>query len=77
VVALGLTKHGVLDVFTEKPIEIVFLILSPIQKPDTQVQVLGLASRAALSRHLLQSLKSARIPEDAMKMICNWEIPSE
>jgi two-component system sensor histidine kinase KdpD len=77
VVALGLTKHGVLDVFTEKPIEIVFLILSPIQKPDTQVQVLGLASRAALSRHLLQSLKSARIPEDVMKMIYNWEMPSE
>ena len=77
VVALGLTKQGVLDVSTEKPIEIVFLILSPLQTPDTQVQVLALASRAALSRHLLQSLKSSRTPEDAMKMICNWEMPSE
>jgi two-component system sensor histidine kinase KdpD len=77
VVALGLTKHGVLDVSTEKPIEIVFLILSPIQKPDTQVQVLGLASRAALNRHLLQSLRTARTPEDAMKMIWNWEMPNE
>jgi len=77
VVALGLTKHGVLDVSTEKPIEIVFLILSPIQKPDTQVQVLGLASRAALNRHLLQSLRSARTPEEAMKMIYHWEMPNE
>ncbi|MCX5884908.1 MAG: PTS sugar transporter subunit IIA [Proteobacteria bacterium] len=77
VVALGLTKQGVLDVSAEKPIEIVFLILSPIQKPDTQVQVLGLASRAALSRHLLQSLRTARTPEEAMKMIYHWEMPNE
>jgi mannitol/fructose-specific phosphotransferase system IIA component (Ntr-type) len=77
VVALGLTKEGVTDVATEKPIEIVFLIISPAQAPDTQVKLLGLASRAAQNRHLLQSLRSARTPEEAMRMILNWEMPDE
>ena len=33
IVALGLTRKGVSDVLTEKPIEIVFLILSPAKPP--------------------------------------------
>jgi two-component system sensor histidine kinase KdpD len=77
IVALGLTKEGVTDVSTEKPIEIVFLIISPAQAPDTQVKLLGLASRAAQNRHLLQSLKAARTPEEAMRVILNWEMPDE
>ncbi|NTU49061.1 MAG: PTS transporter subunit EIIA, partial [Syntrophobacteraceae bacterium] len=76
-VALGLTKRGVEDVNTEKPIEIVFLILSPAQTPDAQVQVLGLCSRAAQSRHLLQNLGASRTPEEAMKAICDWEEGNE
>jgi two-component system sensor histidine kinase KdpD len=77
IITLGLTRQGVSDVSTEKPIEIVFLILSPAQTPDAQVQLLGLASRAAQNRHLLQSLKSVRTPEEAMKLISNWEMPGE
>ena len=77
IVALGLTKEGVTDVSTEKPIELVFLIISPAQAPDTQVKLLGLASRAAQNRHLLQSLKAARTPDEAMRMILDWEMPCE
>lgn len=77
VVALGLTRQGVIDVLTEKPIEIVFLILSPARTPDTQVQVLGLASRAAQSRHLLQSLRSAQTPQEVMRVIYDWEAPND
>jgi len=76
-IALGLTRQGVSDVATEKPIEIVFLILSPAHTPDIQVQLLGLASRAAQNRHLLQSLKVAQTPEEAMLAILNWEKPEE
>lgn len=74
IVALGLTRKGVSDVLTEKPIEIVFLILSPTQTPDIQVKVLGLASRAAQNRQLLQSLKSAQTPEEVLTAIHSWEI---
>ncbi len=34
VIVLGLTRRGVSDVSTERPIETVFLILSPAQSPD-------------------------------------------
>lgn len=75
VIVLGLTRRGVSDVSTERPIETVFLILSPAQSPDAQVQLLGLASRAAQNRHLLQALRAARTPEEAMAVVLNWEAP--
>ena len=74
VVALGITKEGVAGVTTEKPVELVFLIISPAEKPEVQVQVLGLASKAAQDRHLFQSLKSAEKPEEAMEAIRAWEL---
>ena len=60
VVALGLTRKGVPDVVTEKPMEIVFLILSPEAEPNTQVELLALAGRAARNRSLLRNLASCR-----------------
>jgi len=77
IVTLGLTRKGVLGVAAGKSIEIIFLILSPVQPPDTQVKVLGLASRAAQNRHLLQNLKTVLTPEDAMNVICNWDMPNK
>ncbi len=58
---------------TDKPIEIVFLILSPAEDPDIQVKLLGLASRAAQNRHLMQALRSAVTPEEALGAIQEWE----
>ena len=74
IVALGFPRKGVSDIATNKPIEIVFLILSPADAPDTQVKVLGLASHAALNRSLLQNFKSAHSPEEVLSAIRNWEI---
>jgi mannitol/fructose-specific phosphotransferase system IIA component (Ntr-type) len=75
IVALGLTRGGVTDVSTEKPVEIVFLILSPAETPDVQVQILGLVSRAGQNRHLLQRLASTQTPEEALETIRDWESP--
>lgn len=72
-VALGLTGQGVVDVATEKPILGVFLIISPAKKPDEQIQVLALASRAAQSRHLLQSLNAAADAGEVLTIIRDWE----
>jgi two-component system sensor histidine kinase KdpD len=77
VVSIGLTKLGVSDISTEKPIELVFLILSPVETPDTQVQILGLASRAAQNRRLLQSLRSVQTPQEATQVIFDWEAANE
>jgi len=76
VIALGLTREGVIDVATDKPIEIVFLILSPAQAPEAQVILLGLASRAAQNRSLMQALRAVRTPEEAIKAIRDWEAPA-
>jgi len=76
-VALGLTKKGVSDVSTEKPIEAVFLIVSPLQNPEMQVKLLGQASRAVQNRHLLQKLRTAGTPPEAMMAILAWEMPHE
>ncbi len=77
VVAVGLTREGVSDVATEKPIEIIFLILSPLHEPDTQVKLLAQASRAAQNRLLLQRLRSAGTPDEMLAAIENWERPEE
>ncbi len=74
VVALGLTRWGVADVETEKPIEWVFLILSPARTPDTQIQVLGLISRASRNMQLLHALQSCQTPDEALESIRSWEI---
>jgi two-component system, OmpR family, sensor histidine kinase KdpD len=75
VIVLGLTREGVIDVATDKPIETIFLILSPADAPDVQVRLLGLASRAAQSRHLMQKLRSVRTAEEALQAIRDWESP--
>jgi len=77
VVSLGLTRQGVSDESTEKPVELVFLILSPSENPDEQIKILALASHAAQDRYLLQSLRSARTPEEAMRTIWDWEDPHD
>ena len=77
IVALGITKEGVLGVASEKPIELVFLIVSPEEAPEVQIQVLGLISRAAQNRHFFQSLASAKKSEEAMEAILDWEIPGK
>ncbi len=74
IVSIGLTRQGVLDVATGKPIELVFLILSPVHVPAVQVQVLALISRAARNRQLVQGLLSASDPEGALRVIRNWEM---
>jgi two-component system sensor histidine kinase KdpD len=73
--ALGLTRAGLSDVATDKPVEIIFLILTPAETPDVQVKLLGLASRAAQNRYLMQTLRSVRTPAEAMIAIRDWETP--
>jgi two-component system sensor histidine kinase KdpD len=72
-IALGLTRHGIVDVIAKQPIEVVFLILSPVESPTAQLQMLALTSRAAQDRHFLQQLQMAKSSESAVAMISDWE----
>ena len=72
-VSLGVTRQGISDEPTEKPIELVFLIFSPAQDPNEQIRILALASGASQSRHFRESLRSCQTPEEVMAVIRNWD----
>ena len=73
VVAMGVLRQGVPDVTTEKPVEFIFLVLTPAETPDTQVRILGLIARVSRNRHLLLKIQSSRTPEEALSAIEEWE----
>jgi two-component system sensor histidine kinase KdpD len=73
VISLGVTRQGVLDEPTEKPVELVFLILSPAENPDEQIKILALTSRASQDRHFRQNLQTCRTPEEVMTAIRDWD----
>jgi len=75
VVAIGLTRKGVSDVSTEKPIEYVFLILSPAEVPEVQIQILAQVSRASRNRELVRNLGKCRTPQEVFAAVRDWETP--
>ena len=72
-VALGLTRSGVPGVAVEKQVEYVFLSLSPLEKPEVQVQLLALAARTLQNRYLSQLLQAAVEPQQAYEALRTWE----
>ena len=72
-VAMGVPRQGVEDVATEKPVEHIFLVLTPAEDPDLQVRILGILARAARNRHLILKLRSCRDSEEALAAIAEWE----
>lgn len=73
IVAIGVTRKGISDVATSIPIEYVFLILSPVETPETQVRILGAVSRASRNRQLAGTLALCRTPADVFTAFRDWE----
>ncbi len=72
-VALGLTRMGISDVATEKPIKYIFLSLSPLEKPELQLQLLSLAARTFQNRYFLKSVELANDPHQVYSAIKEWD----
>ena len=72
-VALGLTRGGVTDAAVEKPVEQVFLSLTPLENPEIQVRILALAARTFQNRHLSQALRAAADAREAQSALKSWE----
>jgi two-component system sensor histidine kinase KdpD len=70
---LGIARQGVSDISTEKPVEYIFLVLTPADSPDTQVRILGILARVSRNRHLLLKFQSCRTPEEVLSAIQDWE----
>lgn len=71
--ALGLTRGGVTDAAVEKPVEYVFLSLTPLEKPEIQIQLLALAARTLQNRHLSQALHAAADAREVRLALASWE----
>ena len=72
-IALGLTHAGVLDAPTQRPIEAVFLLLSPSNGANVHLQLLAKAGRALQSRDLRRSLEQAESATEALHAIEDFE----
>ncbi len=76
-IAVGLTHQGVLDAPTDKPIEVVFMLLSPTTGATTHLQMLAKAGRLLQSRELRRRLAKSATPADAVGEIRAWEQPGK
>jgi two-component system sensor histidine kinase KdpD len=72
-IALGLTHAGVLDAPTDKPIEVIFLLLSPTDGANVHLQLLAKAGRALQNRDLRKGLSRARTSQEALEAIQDFE----
>jgi mannitol/fructose-specific phosphotransferase system IIA component (Ntr-type) len=72
-VALGLTHAGVLDAPTDRPVEVVFLLLSPTSGANVHLQLLAKVGRALQSRELRRALSLAKTPADALAAVGDFE----
>jgi mannitol/fructose-specific phosphotransferase system IIA component (Ntr-type) len=57
----------------EKPVEYVFLSLSPLENPEIQVRILALAARTLQNRHLSQALRAAADTREVQLALKSWE----
>jgi two-component system sensor histidine kinase KdpD len=73
VIAVGVTRQGVADLSLEKPVEDIFLVLTPAESPDAQVRILGILARVSRNRHLLLKIQSCGTPEEVLSAIQDWE----
>ncbi|HZZ42433.1 MAG TPA: PTS sugar transporter subunit IIA [Tepidisphaeraceae bacterium] len=68
-IAVGVTHGGVLDSPAEKPIEVVFLLLSPSSGANIHLQLLATAGRAFQNRDLRRGLREAATPSEVEAII--------
>ncbi|MBE0568799.1 MAG: PTS sugar transporter subunit IIA [Deltaproteobacteria bacterium] len=73
IVAMGVARQGVQEVTTGRPVDYIFLVLTPSRFPDTQVQILGILARVSRNRHLLLKIQSCRTPEEILSAVQEWE----
>jgi two-component system, OmpR family, sensor histidine kinase KdpD len=73
VVALGIAQWGIEGVKVEKPIELIFLILTPAHIPDLQVRALSITSGVARNRYLVDLFRTAETAQEVMDIMRKWE----
>jgi two-component system sensor histidine kinase KdpD len=75
--ALGISHGGILDAYTENPIEAVFLLLSPVDGHRSHLQLLSVVGRMMLNRTLRGRLRKERDGEDIRRILADFEAARE
>lgn len=71
-IAIGLTHEGVLDSPSENPIDVVFMLLTPVEG-STHLQLLARAGRLLQNLDLRRRLAKAQTPQEVVGEIRQWE----
>ena len=74
-VALGLSHGGILDAYTENPIEVIFLLFSPKDENRSHLQLLAVVGRMMLNRTLRNQLRKERDPQGVYERLLEFENP--
>src|SRR5262249_4839412 len=72
-VALGLTRAGVLDAPTERPIEEVFMLLSPTKDATAHLKLLARVGRMLQNQEVRRALSKATSANDVLDIIHDFE----
>jgi two-component system sensor histidine kinase KdpD len=68
-IVIALTRAGVFDAVTEKPVEVVFMLLTPQGQATTHLQWLAKAGRLLQSRDLRRRLARVKTPAEGLEEI--------
>lgn len=71
-IALGIVQKEIIDVSTTKPIQFVFLVLSPANHPEIQAQLLALASKIARNDNLMKIIRAAKDPRTILEELQDY-----
>ncbi len=74
-VALGLCRSGILDAFTETPIEAVFLLITPKEGHRSHLQLLAITGRLMQNRSVRNRLKKEQSPARILEILKESEHP--
>ena len=72
ILAIGVSKLGIYDPGSNNTATIMFLMLSPISRPDSHVKLLGMLSRMAGDSQWRTTMLQAGSEEDVMHVLRYW-----
>jgi mannitol/fructose-specific phosphotransferase system IIA component (Ntr-type) len=73
VTAFGVTKQGVTDALSSKPIEAVFMALYPGHLSAEYLRLMSAALSALRDRQVLHGLAAASKPDEVLAVLREWE----
>ena len=72
VLAIGISKLGIYDPGSNNTATIMFLILSPISRPDSHIRLLGMISRMSADSQWRSAMRQAGSENEVMEILRYW-----